>query len=483
MKFTWRNEGVKLWHGSTLREVLRGAAAFYTATHDGVSRVEQYGTYSACVKGYSAHDRARWLVEDPAQKRTDRRDFARDRARVLHCSGLRRLAAKTQVVRPDSGDFARNRLTHSLEVAQIGREFGAALGCDADLVDTACLSHDLGHPPFGHNGEAALAQACADIGGFEGNAQTLRLLTRLEAKRFRPDGRSVGLNLTRASLDAATKYPWQVGEKAGTGKFGVYADDLDVFSWLREGVDGSRRCIEAQVMDWSDDIAYSVHDVEDAVAASELDLRVLSSRTDLVPVFETARRWYVPHFDDATLAAAVERLLHSGQMAQGYDGSRVGQAALKDMTSRLIGRFVLASETATRAVHGAGPLIRHGADLVVPHAARAEVAVLKALAAHFVMLSPARMSVRENEHEVITGLLAAFTSDPERLDPVHRGDLAEANTQVEARRVIVDQVASLSDMRARSLHDAWCVQGVSADRGRGRWVAGRASGPSNLDST
>lgn len=470
MKFTWRNEGVELWHGSTLREVHGGAAAVYRATNDRVSRLTRRGTYSACVKGYSAHDRARWVVEDPAQKRSDRHDFARDRARVLHCSGLRRLAAKTQVVRPDSGDFARNRLTHSLEVAQIGREFGAALGCDADLVDTACLSHDLGHPPFGHNGEAALAEACADIGGFEGNAQTLRLLTRLEAKRFRPDGRSAGLNLTRASLDAATKYPWQAGTKAGTGKFGVYTDDLDVFAWLREGVEGSRRCIEAQVMDWSDDIAYSVHDVEDAVASGELDLRVLSSPTDLAPVFATARRWYVPDFDDAMLAAAVERLLRSGQMAQEYDGSRVGQAALKDMTSRLIGRFVLASETATRAVHGPGPLIRHGADLVVPHAARAEVAVLKALAAHFVMLSPSRISVRGNAHKVVTGLLDAFTSDPERLDPMHRGDLAQATDEASARRVIVDQVASLSDMRAHSLFQTWCGHDVSVPPVPGGWV-------------
>ncbi|WP_226913399.1 deoxyguanosinetriphosphate triphosphohydrolase [Gephyromycinifex aptenodytis] len=408
------------------------------------------------MEGYSIHDRARWVGEDPAQKRTDRHDFARDRARVLHCSGLRRLAAKTQVVRPDSGDFARNRLTHSLEVAQIGREFGAALGCDADLVDTACLSHDLGHPPFGHNGESALALACADIGGFEGNAQTLRLLTRLEAKRFHPDGRSAGLNLTRASLDAATKYPWPAAQAPqGSAKFGVYEDDLEVFTWLRDGVTTARRCIEAQVMDWSDDIAYSVHDVEDAVASGELDLRVLTSPVDLVPVFDTARRWYVPQAEDAMLEAAVDRLLRSGQMAQGYDGSRAGQAALKDMTSRLIGRFVLASEKATRAVHGPGPLIRHNADLVVPEQARTEVAVLKALAAHFVMLSPARMSVRENEHAVITGLLEAFSEVPERLDPVHRADLAQARSQAEARRVIVDQVASLSDLRALSLYDTW----------------------------
>ncbi|MCU1536714.1 MAG: deoxyguanosinetriphosphate triphosphohydrolase [Humibacillus sp.] len=406
--------------------------------------------------GYEGRDRERWLAEDPAQKRADRDDFARDRARVVHSSALRRLAGKTQVLAPGHDDFVRNRLTHSLEVAQIGREFGAALGCDADVVDTACLAHDLGHPPFGHNGETVLDEMASDIGGFEGNAQTLRILTRLEAKRAHPDGTPAGLNLTRASLDAATKYPWSRGESPyPTMKFGVYPSDLPVFQWIREEAKEGDRCFEAEVMDWSDDVAYSVHDVEDAIASGWLDPRVLRS-TEMAHVVAVAGTTYAPDLGPDRLAAALERLLASGAMPTAYAGSRGDLARLKDMTSRLVGHFVLDVERATRERHGPGPLCRFEADLVVPDETRAECSVLKAIANHFVMATDERAVVMGEQREVVQSLVAAYAARPqERLDAPFRADHDAATDDGERLRVVVDQVASLTDVRAMVLHGQW----------------------------
>ncbi|MEU2436959.1 deoxyguanosinetriphosphate triphosphohydrolase [Streptomyces rubradiris] len=408
---------------------------------------------------YDPASAARWAPEP--DKRPGRTAFQRDRARILHSAALRRLAGKTQVVTPGTRSQAwdaspRTRLTHSLECAQVGRELGAALGCDPDLVEAACLAHDLGHPPFGHNGETALNEFADDCGGFEGNAQSLRLLTRIEPKRFTED-RSVGLNLTRATLDAATKYPWpRAGHPTAptSPKFGVYDDDRAVFDWVRAHAPGTRTCFEAQVMDWSDDVAYSVHDVEDGLHAGHIDPNCLHAEPERQAVFEVAVGRYVPAgTDPAELDAALDRLQDEEWWPHGYDGTAVAQARLKDATSQLIGRFCLAAETATRAAYGTGRLTRYAARLVVPRETRMECAVLKAVADRYVMQRAEQERLRADQRVIVAELAEALTARaPDGLDPQFRALFDAAGDDRARKRVIVDQIASLTDASALSLH-------------------------------
>ncbi|MDN3353404.1 deoxyguanosinetriphosphate triphosphohydrolase [Actinomadura sp. DC4] len=400
---------------------------------------------------YTARDRERWVDEPP--KRRERTPFERDRARVLHSAALRRLAAKTQVVdlAASGGHHSpRTRLTHSLECAQIGRELGKAFGCDPDLTEVACLSHDLGHPPFGHNGEAALDAIAAECGGFEGNAQSLRLLTRLEAKSFGADGRSAGLNLTRAALDAAVKYPW--ARHRGSVKYGVYGDDVPVFAWVRSGAPGERLCFEAQVMDWSDDVAYSVHDLEDGLHAGHILLTALADRAERRAVCELTASLYC----DAEPGELEERftaLLAEPYWPQAYDGTLRTLAALKNLTSELIGRFCRAAEEATHCAYGRGPLTRYAADLVVPRAQRLECALLKGLAAYYVMRRASHERAQAREREIIGELAAALTAGaPGVLAPVFRDFYEEATDDAGRLRAVVDQVASLTDTAALAWH-------------------------------
>lgn len=418
---------------------------------------------SAALAHYDGSARARWLPE--ASKSRGRTAFERDRARVLHSSALRRLAGKTQVVGPGEGDFPRTRLTHSLECAQVGRELGKTLGCDPDLVEAACLAHDLGHPPFGHNGEHALDTVARDCGGFEGNAQSLRILTRLESKAFDQGGRSAGLNLTRAALDAATKYPWpafpeatwrqreqsEQGKQEQQGRhgpFGVYAEDMEVFRWIRQFVPDGRSCLEAQVMDWADDVAYSVHDLEDGVYAGHIELEHLRDPRERREVCELAATRYADATPDE-VEEAFSRLLALPYWPCHYDGGPRALAALKDLTSQLIGRFCAAAEAGTRQAYGDGPLHRYAAALVVPRAQRLECAALKGVTACYVMSREGASDMRAHERSVLTELASAlWRGAPTALDPVLRPAFTAAADDPARLRVIVDQIAALTDSSA-----------------------------------
>ena len=468
--------------------------------------------------GYDSHATARWAAEPPKRARSSGRGpFERDRARVLHSAALRRLAAKTQVVEVGSGDFPRTRLTHSLECAQVGRELGAALGCDPDLVDAACLAHDLGHPPFGHNGESALAELAGGCGGFEGNAQSLRLLTRLEAKIP-----GAGLNLTRATLDATLKYPWLA--RPGETKYGAYAADLAAFCWIRDGAPAGRPCLEAQVMDWADDVAYSVHDLEDGLHAGMVTLSQLRDAAERRAVAElTATAYCEPgSVSVAELTEVFAGLLELPCWPAAFDGGPVTLAALKNLTSELIGRFCEAALDATLGAldepllgapdeprlaapdepllgapdepllgapdepllaapdepllaaaapgelaaaagrdeppaPGAAPVTRYSMDLVVPRRQRLECALLKGVTAHYVMSRPGVAAAQARQRELIAELAAAVLAGaPQTLEPVLRPAYRAAGSDSARLRVVVDQIASLTDTSAIAWHDRLC---------------------------
>ena len=397
---------------------------------------------------YSSADRERFL-DEPA-KRKGRTEFARDRARIIHSFALRRLAAKTQVAVPWASDFPRTRLSHSLECAQVGRELGAALGADPDLMESACLAHDLGHPPFGHNGEEALANISQGIGGFEGNAQSFRLLTRIEAKTVDSDGLSVGLNLTRATLDAATKYPWS--SLANSKKFGVYGDDQEIFNWVREGAPAEKTCMEAQIMDWSDDVAYSVHDLEDALVTGQIDIAHL--RRDLPQLHATAIADYLSDMTEFEAEEAIDSLMNLSCWPKDFDRSHRHLARLKDLTSQLIGRFALAAEQETREHFGDGDLTRYAANLLVPRAQRVEVALLKSMAGYYIIRAEKSQERYAKQQQVIADLVEAVReSAPETLESFFLQEWNRASTEEEKMRVVIDQVSSLTDVGAYALHE------------------------------
>ena len=399
---------------------------------------------------YNAADTQRRADEAPkgAQLAPDSRgDFARDRARVLHSAALRRLADKTQVVGPRDGDTPRTRLTHSLEVAQISRGIGEGLGLSPDLCEMAGLTHDIGHPPYGHNGEVALDEVAPC--GFEGNAQTLRILARLEPKVL-IDATSFGLNLTRASLDAAVKYPLTRTNADGSvnRKYSAYDEDAAVLAWLRDGHADGAPPMEAQVMDFSDDIAYSVHDVEDGIVSGRVSLRVLWDFVELAALADKGAAAFGGDADSLVDAADRLRSLPAIAAAAEFDYTLSAWTGLKALTSQLVGRYVGAVTRATREENEGVTLGRQHGRLVVPPDVESEVRLLKTVAVLYVMDQPSHQARQDRQRDRIYRVHEYLRAGaPGSLDTMFQAWFNAAETDLERERVIVDQIASMTESR------------------------------------
>ena len=351
------------------------------------------------------------------------------------------------MVGPRDGDTPRTRLTHSLEVAQISRGIGEGLGLSPDLCEMAGLTHDIGHPPYGHNGEVALNEVAPC--GFEGNAQTLRILARLEPKVL-IDGTSFGLNLTRASLDAAVKYPLTRTNADGSvnRKYSAYDEDAGVLAWLREGHADGAPPMEAQVMDFSDDIAYSVHDVEDGIVSGRVSLRVLWDFVELAALAEKGAAAFGGDADSLVDAADRLRSLPAIAAAAEFDYTLSAWAGLKALTSQLVGRYVGAVTRATREENEGVILGRQHGRLVVPPDVEAEVRLLKTVAVLYVMDQPSHQARQDRQRDRIYRVHEYLRAGaPGTLDTMFQAWFNAAETDLERERVIVDQIASMTESR------------------------------------
>jgi len=411
----------------------------------------------------------------------------RDRDRILYSSAFQRLAYVTQVAAPESGHTFHNRLSHSLKVAQVGRRnverlqglvesrkiTGAAAqligNVDHDSVEASCLAHDLGHPPFGHIAEEVLHGVAQEHLGptfdtFEGNAQSFRIVTRLGVRT----GDEQGLNLTRQTLAGLLKYPWpysdQPSHKANR-KWGHYQDDADAFAFARQGHSeeaSAQKALEAEIMDWADDLTYAVHDVDDFFRAGLIPLhRLRGDDSGALAEFKellldgrsTEPDLFGGYPVDQLVEALKSPLVYGPGVA--YEHTEPNRATMREFGSNLITRYLEAFKVGNDRDSGM-------AELAIDPDAKCEVEALKALVTVFVIRRPGLAVVQHGQERMIGDLFrwyfeaSAPTEDGNRrlLPPGAKERLDKSDDSPEARaRVVVDFISGLTEATATQLHN------------------------------
>lgn len=410
---------------------------------------------------YTPHDRER-LHPEEAKVADEREEFERDRARIIHSAAFRRLQGKTQVFGVRYGDFFRTRLTHSLEVAQIGKGLALRLGVDPTLVEAICLAHDIGHPPFGHYGEQVLRAGMAEHGSFEANAQNLRVLTQLEVK----SDRYMGLNLTRSVLDGLLKYKAIHGSQPSLSK-SCYAEDAPLLEWVCENGSAEERSFECQIMNWADDVAYSAHDLEDGIHVGMIALQHLRRPSNQDAVIqrvqaeaeERGRAWSADE-----VVRELDWLASRLVELEGLPTPRHSRAALKDLTSRLINEFVRCAQGAPRLGWSKALSERYRYGLMVPDAQERRCEVLKQVAFVLVFAEPRVTTLAHRARHMVERLFAVFQDEASAaMYPLEFQDIfAAARDDVQRRRVACDYIATMTDFQAERTYQRLFVPGYES---------------------
>jgi len=429
----------------------------------------------------------RRLTSVTKRQHDHRTPFQRDRARILHSAAFRRLQSKTQVMGSGQSDFYRTRLTHSLEAAQIGsgitaqlrskfkKQCDGLLSDDDTLIESICLAHDIGHPPFGHGGEVALNFMMRDFGGFEGNGQTLRIVARLE-----PFSKDFGMNLTRRSLFGLIKYPQTIDTLSNTPSTeipntfrqlkaadwhppkGIYHDDLDILDWILAPLSMNDReqfrqytvqsgkhhktrykSFDCSIMELADDIAYGIHDLEDAIVTGVVNQRD----------FEKYVIEELASIDDDWLNE------YNKDLAQKLFGEHHHQQkeAIGGLVNYLITEIILVDINETQQTNFSEPLLRFNAKL--PPAAAEVLNIFKTFVYQFVIKQTAIQQLEYRGQQIVMELFEALSSDPLRLLPnstAKRWQFAKDNQQ-NHQRVIADYVAGMTDDYATKLYQTLFV--------------------------
>ncbi|WP_255435109.1 deoxyguanosinetriphosphate triphosphohydrolase [Rhodoferax sp. BLA1] len=377
-----------------------------------------------------AKSRGRRFAQPPAPTRTE---YQRDRDRIVHSTAFRRLVYKTQVFLNHEGDLFRTRLTHSLEVAQLGRSVARTLGLNEDLVETIALVHDVGHTPFGHAGQDALNACMAEFGGFEHNLQSLRIVDQLEERYPEFDGLNLTFETREGILKHCSRRDAEVLERAEPGGVG------------HRFLVHQQPSLEAQLCNLADEIAYNAHDIDDGVRSGLITLEQLQALT----LFEQFR---------------LQALKEHPQLGQRHQGRRLLYESIRRMLSSQIYDVIAATQAAldaaqpadVQAVRALPPLVQFGPEM------RAQSKALKAFLLEQLYRHPQVAHTTGQARVVVTELFTTYTRSPDELPESYQHHIQQAHqsaTDLSAdgprltARVVADYIAGMTDRFALREHE------------------------------